>query len=165
MTQQQSLPFRQLERFLQQRMRMSHLYQPLMQKMLIERGGFATLRGPSTRVYSASGRPSPPGMISGSRWDPKFLGTPRARHPMSAIGRTGKHLLDVSLSGHAPNRPFSRNVSDLGVTGSHWLALSSRLNYTYSLPGQYGFPAKSAPRFDTSFVYFAGVAGERARPL
>src|SRR4051794_25582127 len=44
MTQQQSSTFQQLRDFLTHRMRMSHLYQPLMLKSLIERGGFASLR-------------------------------------------------------------------------------------------------------------------------
>ena len=36
--------FERLRLFLTQQMRMSHLYQPLMLKTLIERGGFASLR-------------------------------------------------------------------------------------------------------------------------
>jgi ATP adenylyltransferase len=44
MAQEQSTAFQHLKQFLTQQMRMSHLYQPLMLKALIEKGGFASLR-------------------------------------------------------------------------------------------------------------------------
>ena len=42
--QERSTVFQQLKTFLTQQMRMSHLYQPLMLRTLIEKGGFASLR-------------------------------------------------------------------------------------------------------------------------
>jgi hypothetical protein len=44
MAQEQSTVFQQLKTFLTRQMRMSHLYQPLMLRTLIEKGGFASLR-------------------------------------------------------------------------------------------------------------------------
>jgi ATP adenylyltransferase len=44
MTQEQSTGFQRLKMFLTQQMRMSHLYQPLMLRTLIEKGGFASMR-------------------------------------------------------------------------------------------------------------------------
>ena len=44
MAQQQSTAFQQLATFITKKMRMSHLYQPLMLKTLIEKGGTASLR-------------------------------------------------------------------------------------------------------------------------
>jgi ATP adenylyltransferase len=44
MAQEQSAVFQQLNKFLTQQMRMSHLYQPLMLRALIEKGGCASLR-------------------------------------------------------------------------------------------------------------------------
>jgi ATP adenylyltransferase len=44
MAPEQSAIFQQLKRFLTQQMRMSHLYQTLMLRTLIEKGGFASLR-------------------------------------------------------------------------------------------------------------------------
>jgi ATP adenylyltransferase len=44
MAQERPTVFQQLKIFLSQQMRMSHLYQPLMLRTLIEKGGFASLR-------------------------------------------------------------------------------------------------------------------------
>jgi ATP adenylyltransferase len=44
MAQERSMVFQQIKTFLTQQMRMSHLYQPLMLRTLIDQGGFASLR-------------------------------------------------------------------------------------------------------------------------
>lgn len=44
MTEQETTAFQQLAEFITKKMRMSHLYQPLMLRTLIERGGVASLR-------------------------------------------------------------------------------------------------------------------------
>jgi len=78
MTQERSTVFQQLKTFLTQQMRMSHLYQPLMLRTLIDQGDFASgrvltsSRGRSSRRRLSA--PNPPSLPSaGRQWMPTPL--------------------------------------------------------------------------------------------
>ena len=48
---EQAMTFKELETFLQKQMRMSHIYQPLLIRSLLDAGGSATVRQLATAFF------------------------------------------------------------------------------------------------------------------